>query len=499
MSNSSLFDIINGHKYKKCKDGQIRNIITKRCNKIKAAKAAKAKSPIKKVCPEGKVLNPKTNRCVKIKATKTEKKEEKDKSKSPIKKDCPEGKVLNPKTNRCVKIKVSKPKSHENKAAKIIQHNFKKFMYPFINRVSANINDRRNYYKMVIKNIDINTNKTDYCMRFYKMDKDNKPIYRLGSKIILKTQIGSQSANGIVFLSSFRDKNKKLFKYAIKMTKLSKSGNNDELTILNILTKAVLNNTCPHFPILYKYLVCDNFLNLNNSSFNATNSKSNSDNKKEVGKLKNYPPFIINNISSRFCFYINELANGDLKTFITDNYKNVQLLKNAFVQIYLSLMFFYKETNMYHNDSHWGNFLFHKIKAGGYFHYKILGIDYYLENMGYLWVIWDADSIIKLTSQSIDVDFSYIIKSFYSTKNNGYIKSNINKAYENLILQIKDDLFVSIKKNKQFNDFKYTSDKLNLFINHILSIFAKYNLIITSGINKTDKLINKTPYTIIPF
>jgi hypothetical protein len=89
FNSNSLFDIINGRKYKKCKDGQIRNVITKRCNKIKAAKAAKAakaKSPIKKVCPEGKVLNPKTNRCVKIKVAKTEKKKKRINQKVLLKK-----------------------------------------------------------------------------------------------------------------------------------------------------------------------------------------------------------------------------------------------------------------------------------------------------------------------------------------------------------------------------------------------------------------------------
>jgi len=65
------------------------------------------------------------------------------------------------------------------------------------------------------------------------------------------------------------------------------------------------------------------------------------------------------------------------------------LLQNAFVQIYLSLFFFYQETKCFHMDSHWGNFLYHKIKPGGYFHYKIFGKDYYLENLGFLWVVWD--------------------------------------------------------------------------------------------------------------
>ena len=66
MAKIISFDIIDGRKYKKCIVGQIRNPITKRCNKIKEPKP-------KKECPEGKVLNPITKRCNKIKEPKTQK------------------------------------------------------------------------------------------------------------------------------------------------------------------------------------------------------------------------------------------------------------------------------------------------------------------------------------------------------------------------------------------------------------------------------------------
>ena len=79
MAKKTSFDVIDGRKYKKCLVGQIRNPITKRCNKIK-----EVKKTTKKVCPEGKVLNPLTNRCVKIKEVK--------KPKEPIKRKETEGK-----------------------------------------------------------------------------------------------------------------------------------------------------------------------------------------------------------------------------------------------------------------------------------------------------------------------------------------------------------------------------------------------------------------------
>ena len=507
MADNISFDIIDGRKYKKCKDNQIRNLNTKRCNKIKETKAAKT---AKKECPEGKVLNPLTNRCVKIKEAKAAK---------AAKKECPEGKVLNPLTNRCVKIKeakiakATKKKTSKketllfkinsnvgkDKNAKIIQRNLKKFLYPFINRVSANINDRKVYYKMVIKNLEIIPKKKDYCMRFYKMNKYNKPTFRLGSKIILKTQIGSESNNGIVYLSSFRDKNKKLFKYAAKIALYSFESYKESKT-LKTLTDAVLNNTCPHFPILYGFVVCNSFKNFSTSSFIESDKSDNKTSyKNNVKDLKLYPKLVADNYKSQFCCFINELANGDLIKFIDLHYNNEKLLKNALAQIYLSLMFFYKEIKMFHNDAHWGNFLFHKIKAGGYFHYKIFGVDYYLENLGYLWVIWDVERMIKFDNtenKKIKVDFYRIIHGFITRSNNGWIEHDVNKDYEKLILQIKKDLFVTpVVDYLEFYDFKYTNNKLKAYIKYILSTFAKYKLIHTT-LNKTDIIINKTPYII---
>ena len=51
--------------------------------------------------------------------------------------------------------------------------------------------------------IELNINKTNdnYCMRLYKYDTNNNPIYRIGDKIIMKKQIGSDSQNGIIFLN----------------------------------------------------------------------------------------------------------------------------------------------------------------------------------------------------------------------------------------------------------------------------------------------------------
>ena len=80
------------------------------------------------------------------------------------------------------------------------------------------------------------------------------------------------------------------------------------------------------------------------------------------------------------------ISDGDLDTFNKEDISE-ELLENTTVQLYLSLIFFYQKTSNFYMNCKLTNFMYFKIKAGGYFHYNIFGDNYYLKNMGYLWVI----------------------------------------------------------------------------------------------------------------
>lgn len=97
-------------------------------------------------------------------------------------KKCKENQIRNPKTNRCI---------------------------------NANIKDRIEYKNLLNKILNID--ETNNCMRIYKYGADGKPIYIIGNNIILKKQIGIESDNGIIFLSSTKDNYNKIYKYAIKI------------------------------------------------------------------------------------------------------------------------------------------------------------------------------------------------------------------------------------------------------------------------------------------
>jgi len=499
------YEIIDGKKYIKCKDNQIRNPITKRCNKIKSfiPKENIFKSKEKTYmdyyeyidgkkyikCKDDQIRNSITKRCNKIKSFIPKENISKSKEKTFIPKENiskSKEKTFIPKENISKsKENIFIPKEYslntKNKAAIIIQNKFKKFIYPFINRVSSNINDRIFYYKQIIKNISIDDKYKKYCLKFIEYDNNNNPIYTIGDKIILKKKIGTNSKNGIVYLCSFKDKTKKLYKYSIKIA-LYKKSLKKEINILLKLKEAVLNNTCPHFPIIYGVLICDNYKNIYKKNISL------------------YPLVIKDNIDKTFISIINELANGDVRNFIYKFYNKDIFLENALAQIYISLLFFYKNTKSFHNDVHWGNFLYHKIKPGGYFHYKIFDNDYYIENLGYLWIIWDFDRVINFTDKSpltINTDFFRIINAF-KNKNNingGWIKNafRVNKTFKNKILYIENKIF----NNINIGNYYYDKKLFNKYIQIILDTFVNQKILLLNIDN--NKLINKKPYIINEF
>lgn len=363
----------------------------------------------------------------------------------------------------------------QNKAAKIIQTTMKKYLLPFVNRVSANIYDRIVYYNKIIKHLNFNKNKKNYCVKFYKFDKNKKPIFRIGNNIILKYEIGTRSTHGAIYLSSFRDINKKLFKYVIKISPISYK-TPTEIKFNEIVSNAVINNLCPHFPISYGYALCMKD-NLSKSSFVKSKEINNSN--------KNIPEFILSN--KDYYIYLNELASGDLKTF---NYnKNKQILNNTIAQIFLSLMFFYKETGCYHCDAHYGNFLYHKIKAGGYYHYNIFKKDYYLPNLGYLWVIWDYEHAKSLTepisNHNIKLFMGY---DFYSI-----IYYLITNYGSNDIFIIVNKLFTSSKTS--LFDKIYDKKLFVKFLKSILKCLCELGYIYKT-IDSKCIIINKKPFII---
>ena len=395
------------------------------------------------------------------------------------------GSVYKELSKKClVKPKSEVKLTSETKKKNAIKKIHKLFM-PYINRITANIIDRVNYFTIMKKYL-LSIKEENNCLRLYNIDaKTNRPIYRIGNKIILDKQIGTKSVYGVVFLSHFKSNIKygtrfdKLNKFAVKITDQSKD-NHKEIKILETLTKAVIELKCPHFPISYGSLRCNNLRAKSNNPDDYSIVK-------DKHKNKLYFPEIINKNKS-ILIQLNELASGDLHSLLLQPVKSDFL--NIITQVYLSMMFFYYYTNSYHNDTHFGNFLYHKIKPGGYFHYNIYGKDYYLENIGYLWVVWDFGFATHFTKKKkigntilntfINCDYDKIINVI------NYYKKYLSTNEYNIIKLLDNEI-----------KLYYISDntKLQELNQKLLNVFI-YNIPSFTNI-KPSQVINKTPYIII--
>jgi hypothetical protein len=264
-------------------------------------------------------------------------------------------------------------------------------------------------------------------------------------KIVLINRIGSNSKYGIIYLTSNKF-NKNFF--ATKLTNMDNS-NYKELLIAIRLSKIAVRQLSPHFLLVYKSFFCIN-------------------NKID----KNIPDLIKN---ENYYISINELINGNFKQFL--DYKlGDEYISNAFQQILIAILSFHYFTNgIYHNDCHYKNFLFIKIKSGGYFHYKLFGKDYYVKNMGYLWLIWDF-------GLALDYDYYKLqrIKDYFRITY--FFDTDIAKK----ILTYKDNYEIYFgNSDKKFFDECVFKNKL---------LLTKYDIS-----SKSFKIVNKKPYIINDF
>jgi hypothetical protein len=317
------------------------------------------------------------------------------------------------------------------------------------NNVEIYYNRIKNYKKLIKY---LNTIASYQCLNVAKKNNGLFEYKISNGKIVLKKQIGSKSKYGVVFLT------KNDFSEIMFATKLTPQNlyNYNELQISKKLSNIVIADKSPHFLIIYKYIYCNDM---------------NYDNVPEIIRRRTY------------YISINELADGNLKDFLEFN-KDPYNTLNAYQQILLSILsFHYFTNNYYHNDCHYKNFLFHKIKPGGYFHYKIYKKDVYVENLGFVWVIWDF-GLVKMNTgiyKYNQLNDYFRFNDMFKPTSNSYNISLINEFISNL----KELEYV-------FIDLIGNSDKL-LFEKYL---FNMPNLF-TFNINKiANKIVNKKPYII---
>lgn len=354
-------------------------------------------------------------------------------------------------------------------------------LVPYNVNLKYNIKYRSQYYKILHDYINrINLKNTNNCVKKYKYI-DNKLSYIIANRIILEKQIGTPSKNGNIYLSYYRSSKKSENpKYTIGYftVKIFKDSilNRVEIEVLNILTKIALKDECPHFPITYGTLECkDNTIIDNSITSISTDS------------IKG--PVESRLLENNLLYQINEFADGDFYQFQKKNSHDELLILNAILQIYLSICFFHNKLKSYHADSHGGNFLYHKIKTGGYFYYKIYNTYYYIKNNGYLWVIWDFSFTNKVINKNMTIvcDFEKIMCHLLLADMLVYLKP----VYKNILREIYNTIIIHYKYEM---DYKCIDKMQKLLLRTLINKIPPS--IITRIKPNDDDIINKKPYVL---
>jgi hypothetical protein len=318
----------------------------------------------------------------------------------------------------CNKImaKNKKPKMDENIAANKIANLFKPLLYKYLGDITTRIN----YYKIIHKYIkEYKEVSKNNCLKNY-----NEKFFSIGKRIIVNKILG-EGQKGIVFDGYFKPdiKNQnygKALKIAIKISDYTVR-NDREAGVFKKLTSFVLKNKCPHFPISFGILQCNKTKII--EEIQSSSLKLNISKHKNLEILK----------ENEYLITIVELADGIFRDIMdATTAKNINILYNCSIQCLISIIFFNKYMNLCHDDSHYNNFIYFKIKPGGYFHYNIYEVDYYLKNVGYLMMINDFGLVEDLTPDNLLTDITTFIKwldniRFNKIKQTLTSETNINK------------------------------------------------------------------------
>lgn len=328
-------------------------------------------------------------------------------------------------------------------------------IYEYLN----NIKRFQNYEKIIqyLENIKLNKNT---CLTV-----KNNNNYLLGNSLLLYKKIGTESVYGVIFKCKNvnpRYQNIPIFTIKIQM---NTNALRRETNIFIKLSNYGLSYKIPNLPILYKVIECS-------QNIPKTIIKKNDKAVDSVG----------------YTMLINELAAGDLRTFLSSYARVIddRLWRNIYAQVFISLAILHS-LGIKHNDAHDGNFLYHKINPGGCFHYRIDDTDFYIENLGFLWTSWDYGLIKKIKSHG-DYIYDYMLINICMRKNNytkkyelinhdfyhsyewGYLNSYVNVPSTIETLQNKLwDLLGGVNNNNDIYIIKTKKMSEPLFLKTILN------------------------------
>jgi hypothetical protein len=237
---------------------------------------------------------------------------------------------------------------------------------------------------------------------------------------------------------------------------------------LKELTECVIKNYSPHYQLYYNDIICDEdnankYLRLlGNSNYND-------------GSLS-LPLSLSLDKKYNITFFENFKYNGNLSTFIKINKltSDNKLFSNAITQCLLSIMFYYSYLSYFKDEiiSLEGisalDFICQKTEKGGYFKYNLYGKDYYVENLGFIFVLSFTNKQSKNSILDLHNKFD-VIKSFIKSLN--IFLYNIKQLVGNTKPTIIDKLISNLEKcnntNKQLPD-KLLAKTINTISSYVI-------------------------------
>ena len=358
----------------------------------------------------------------------------------------------------------------------------------FCNSLPKNFQHQINLlYKNNLDDIITNEFPNINILHFYIKNSINIKIDNINADILGKGGFGS------TFIINYNDK-----KYCIKLQNICSSRNtilcNNLIKTINMEDDAIMIIKNNFYQIIrYNNIISEIIISIIINNINKSTNCIN----------------IINTINFMFihkkAYTIMELLDGPIGELFKDKTLNEEHYLNILIQIFYGIYILHTY-NIYHNDIHYGNILYKKIKYPNgvdnaktedylinnistefieYFEYCIEGINIRIKNLGY---------IIKLIDFGLSfIDFkkdgkTYLIRPLYILPIEGsvYLETNRNTDLLNFMLT-----FMKISTNINFNTF-YLLNNIQHYDPLIINIGNNISKII---INNNEDIYNfKRPY-----
>ena len=328
-------------------------------------------------------------------------------------------------------------KDKSDKYAKLINV-LRKHIVPIIHKTDTS-ESRINFFKIINNYLkDLQPCLGLSANSIIIQNSKNQPIINFDKRI------GTESKYGIAYLNKGAGFGR-LLKFSCKLM-IENIKHAYEVEILKAMTNIVLANKSIHFPIAYKTMKCDKPCIF-----------------QECPQIIEKAPYYI---------VINELADEDLEMWFKVKHSNSEY-ESIIMQIIVAIHYF-NFLGYQHNDLHLGNFLIHKIKSGGYWHYKLDTFDIYIPNTGYMVVMWDFGKSTRPPYIIPSKDYYNTIgliadmkKIYINDKLIPVPKSIMNSIMNPLVkhiynLQETDDVILFIIKNIPFKNVLFKNKKLNV-------------------------------------